>query len=75
MPEGDGHGLMDLGIVHSPLCPVELGNIATANVALVTYDHFEPTADAQYIANETAAILVAEAETVSRFNMGFSAGI
>lgn len=65
----------DSWIVHNPSCPVDLGNIATANVALVTYDHFDPTADAQYIANQMGAILVAEAETVSRFNMGFSAGM
>jgi len=60
--------VIDLWMGDNPLCAIRLGSITAANMALVTYDHFDPMADEVHTAKETGAILVAEAETVSRFN-------
>ncbi len=59
--------IIDPWIVDNPLCPVKLDEITTANIVLVTHDHFDHVGNAVDIATKTGATLIAQPETVNRF--------
>ena len=59
--------IIDPWITENPLCPIKLDDITTANIVLVTHDHFDHAGNAVDIVNKTGATLVAQPETVNRF--------
>jgi len=63
--------IIDPWIVDNPLCPVKLDEITTANIVLVTHDHFDHAGNAVDIATKTGATLIAQPETVNRFKKDF----
>ena len=63
--------IIDPWIVDNPLCPVKLDEITTANIVLVTHDHFDHVGNAVDIATKTGATLIAQPETVNRFKKDF----
>jgi len=58
--------IIDPWIVDNPLCPVKLDDISTADIVLVTHDHFDHLANAADIVKKTAATLVAAPETARK---------
>ena len=63
--------IIDPWIVDNPLCPVKLDEITTANIVLVTHDHFDHTGNVADIVRKTGATLIAQPETVNRFKKDF----
>jgi len=63
--------IIDPWIVDNPLCPVKLDEITTANIVLVTHDHFDHTGNVADIVRKTGATLIAQPETVNRFKEDF----
>jgi L-ascorbate metabolism protein UlaG (beta-lactamase superfamily) len=63
--------IIDPWIVGNPLCPIKLDEITTANIVLVTHDHFDHVGNAVDIVKKTGAILIAQPETVNRFKRDF----
>ncbi len=59
--------LIDPWIEGNPLCPIKLDDIKSANIILVTHDHFDHSGSAVDISKKTGAIVVAQPETVGRF--------
>jgi L-ascorbate metabolism protein UlaG (beta-lactamase superfamily) len=59
--------VIDPWIVDNPLCPIKLDNITTADIVLVTHDHFDHVGNAEDIVKKTGAILVAAPETARKF--------
>ena len=63
--------IIDPWIVDNPLCPVKLEEVTTANIVLVTHDHFDHVGNAVDIITKTGATLIAQPETVNRFEKDF----
>ena len=63
--------IIDPWIAGNPLCPVKLDEITTANIVLVTHDHFDHAGNAVDIATKTGATLVAQPELVNKFKSDF----
>jgi L-ascorbate metabolism protein UlaG (beta-lactamase superfamily) len=67
--------IIDPWIVDNPLCPIKLDDITTADIVLVTHDHFDHASGAADIVKKTGATLVAAPETAGKFQsqMGVAA--
>ncbi len=63
--------IIDPWIADNPLCPVKLEEVTTANIVLVTHDHFDHVGNAVEIVTKTGATLIAQPETVNRFKKDF----
>jgi len=63
--------IIDPWIADNPLCPVKLEEVTTANIVMVTHDHFDHVGNAVDIATKTGATLIAQPETVNRFKKDF----
>ncbi len=63
--------IIDPWITDNPLCPVKLDEITTADIVLVTHDHFDHVGNAADIVKKTAATLIAQPETVNRLKKDF----
>ena len=58
---------IDPWITDNPLCPLEIDDIKTADIVLVSHDHFDHAGSAADIIKKTGALLVAAPETAGRF--------
>lgn len=58
--------LIDPWITGNPVCPIKASDIKTADVILVTHDHFDHVGDTIDIANRTGATVVAVYETAAK---------
>ena len=63
--------IIDPWIVDNPLCPVKLNEVTTANIVLITHDHFDHVGNAVDIVTKTEATLIAQPETANRFKKDF----
>lgn len=61
--------IIDPWIIDNPLCPIKLEDIPSADMVLVTHDHFDHLGGAADIVKKTGAILVAAPETASKFQL------
>ncbi len=59
--------IIDPWIVGNPVCPIKLDEITSANIVLVTHDHFDHIGNAADIINNTGATLVAQPESVNKY--------
>ena len=58
---------IDPWLTNNPLSPVSVDDIISADLVLVTHDHFDHCADAVAISQKTGAIVVGFPETVGKF--------
>ena len=63
--------IIDPWIVDNPLCPVKLDEVTTANIVLVTHDHFDHVGNAVDIVNKTGATLIAQYEVLNILKKDF----
>ena len=59
--------LIDPWITGNPMCPIKVDDITTADIVLVTHDHFDHMGQAADIVKKTGATLVAAPETAGKF--------
>ena len=59
--------IIDPWITDNPLCPIKLEDVKTADIVLVTHDHFDHAANAADIVKKTGATLIAAPETAGKF--------
>ena len=64
--------IIDPWITDNPLCPIKLDDITTADIVLVTHDHFDHTGNAVDISKKTGAIVIGQPETVGRLKTDLS---
>jgi L-ascorbate metabolism protein UlaG (beta-lactamase superfamily) len=68
---GDKNIVIDPWITDNPVCPIKTEEIESANMVLVTHDHFDHTANAAEISTRTGAVLVAQPEVLNVFRTNY----
>ena len=61
--------LIDPWITENPSCPIKLNDVTSADLILVTHDHFDHSSDAVAIAKRTGATVIGMPETVGRLQL------
>ncbi len=61
--------IIDPWIVDNPLCSIKLEDISSADMVLVTHDHFDHIGNAADIVKKTGATLVAAPETAGKLQL------
>lgn len=59
--------LIDPWLTDNPISPVKVEDVKSADIVLVTHDHFDHAGDIVQIARNTGATVVAQPETEGRF--------
>ncbi len=63
--------VIDPWLTDNPACPIKAEEVKSANMVLVTHDHFDHVANATDIATRTGAVLVAQPEVLNMFRSNY----